>query len=332
MALCSASLRKSVANYLAHSFKPVTLTAPLSEWIKLDYKYPFGYVRASGPYRSTEEKLLLNFYTGTFTSSYAGHVPHVASCMAQMVGGRSYMYNNYHNINIRGKKDNDDVTFDTLGFLPERLVRMTSDFSTFSNASIEEKSSVTFEQIEKFWSDRVEDCTDSSLDTIIAICANIARNSSFRVKVIKAPSYNPSNEFISNYLSGPYDRNTTNINNIKDVSKSIVDRKWFTHDGEISPSTQLFFDNCKKYKSYYCNDGSSVYHKLFSSGGGIDLVYMDKKGMKHWRDIKYNLGFITSYSDLSGSSSYFPTKDIPYEEVVVLAEALRKEGAEIELS
>jgi hypothetical protein len=124
-----------------------------------------------------------------------------------------------------------------------------------------------------------------------------------------------------------------------------LSNEWFTFDQDPSPAAQQFFDKSSTLYSIGNIDPNNEYDKhkyrrLDASGGGISMEYANNLPWQALREhIRFNShqypggGVFSSggYTDTRGWNTYNQRKDLSVEEIIILHEFLKAEGAEVEL-
>lgn len=317
-----------ITKYLAESFKPIRITALRDDWRKLKYENSiFGvhvfYDKCMEEYQTREN---LNKMTNLSFSAcfynyyiYTKFMMHPLTYILSLVNDQhrhDFVIDLYNEQNV-------SVTFDTKGMIPNRWIRMLADFG-LENATIDEDSSVSQEEINKRWYDRISALPEQVIENIGHMFRMMMEQQRVSVQVVRAPPYNigyddPNNPDDSEYYENVHRKRP-------DDNSLIYDRVWGTYDAYATPSAQIFFQKCQKYHSYYCKN-HQPYYTLAACEGGISLAYLQ---YLPWANLRpYLMDGGNGYHDIRYHNKYYPRKDTPYEELIVLAEALKKEGAEI---
>jgi hypothetical protein len=203
----------------------------------------------------------------------------------------------------------DHVRLDTMGKIPARNVHMLKDFyfKTNENVIIDSDSLTKIAEIEEYWHKKVNECNENILKNILFNAVNLAENQKFRFKVIEGPCY-------------------------------FENKEWYTCDHNHSPAAKLCLARSTRLYSIGNTDIENRfrYQELFASGGGIHMSYAK---MLPWHALRqYTLREIgmagsgsSGYLDTRGSDTYDQRKDLSVEELVVLYEYLKSEGAVVKL-
>lgn len=308
------SVTDNLIKYFASSYAPIRISAPRDEWRKLKYRnLIFGAsVNYSEHWLDDAEVIFsANMFGYCYCPDYLMHpLTYVHSIVRdpQVINHRLKV--DVHN------KENVMVTVDTEGLIPNRWIRMLADFG-LNNATIDENSRVPKADILKYWSDKIHALPPNMIENIARNCWRIMEDQMIRLRVIKAPPYSLD---CAEY---------TEIKcKVKNADASLRNRKWGTYDGLSEPAAQIFFKKCAKYVSF-CAQGEQPYYQLFACEGGISLHYLQSMPWIGLRECIFDSG--NGYCDVRGHDEYYPRKDTPFEEIIVMAEALKKEGAVIEL-
>ena len=245
-------------------------------------------------------------------------------------------------------------TFDSNGNFPTRWITMIADFAfprigERKNKSVfiinHENSQTKLESVRENWTKIINSLPD---DLVFSICRKIYQmmeHNNIGVKINKTPVYTEEDweNYASNYEYAKYypEQYARNGTTLKDLLES---RKWYAGDCFCYPGTLLFFwkvgerlydsfmrnlamEKMKK-NNYPMKNCFVIYGSLAASEGGISLYYNDYLPWTEYRskmvlggngrgDIRYN--------------PYKARKDVSFEEIVILAETLRMEGADFEI-
>lgn len=313
-----------IINYLVESFKPIRITALRDDWRKLKYENSiFGvhvfYDKFMGEHQTREN---LNQMTNlSFSACFYNYYIHTKYMMHPLTYILSLVNDQHRHdfvIDLYNEQ-NVPVTFDTKGMIPNRWIRMMADFG-FKNATIDENSTVSQQEIHKIWNDRISTLPKQVIENMGHMIRMMMEQQRVSVEVVRAPIYDIESD-------GPDDSEYyENIRGKRPDDNSLInERVWGTYDRYSTPSAQIFFQKCKKYHSYYCND-HQPYYTLAACEGGISLAYLQYLPWAKLRPYLMDSG--NGYYDIRYHNKYYPRKDTPYEELIILAEALKKEGAE----
>ena len=110
--------------------------------------------------------------------------------------------------------------------------------------------------------------------------------------------------------------------------KELLERIWFTGDQRCTPGVLMFFRHVRlqRYQSFYGQE--RIYGTLAACEGGISLYYARASPWTRYRQEMVLGG--NGRHDIR-CNPYRARKDIPVEEIVILGEALRMAGADIQL-
>ncbi len=226
-----------------------------------------------------------------------------------------YMANILDNYYINGdfileEKDGMYI-LDTEGKIPVRHVYMFKDFYLKELGTIDYESKKTYEDSQKHWKDIVEKCPLDILKNIALGGFYAAEDQSYKIKVFAAPPYSE-------------------------------DRKWYTKDHDHSQSAKTFCERSKILYSLGNIDQNAKhkyqYYQLGAAEGGFNMSYANRLPWQtvrshiknRYNSFKYR-GFHSScgYTDTRGHDTYDQRKDLSVEEIVVLYEFLKEEGADV---
>jgi hypothetical protein len=116
---------------------------------------------------------------------------------------------------------------------------------------------------------------------------------------------------------------------VNQIKNQISQQLWYTHDHDCSPSALIFFSQSKKYYSLY-SPLQPPYGRLAAAEGGIHLFYYHQLPWTKLRPLLTSSG--NDYHDIRGHDCYTPRKDVSYEEIIILKEILKKEGALVQMT
>jgi len=161
---------------------------------------------------------------------------------------------------------------------------------------------------------------DHIVSNLAQACVRMMEAQEIGVEVIKAPPYTLEDLTSSRWMQSAN----------QDQTRSLIDaRVWKTPDQSCTPNAEIFYHKCQKYYSFY-SPTSQPYHILAAAEGGLNLSYFRNLPWAQLRPHLVSHG--NDYHDIRGHTTYHPRKDVPYEEIVVLIEALRKEGTIIKVT
>jgi hypothetical protein len=204
--------------------------------------------------------------------------------------------------------EDDMYILDTKGLLPIRYIYMLKDFCFKETGIIDYNSDVTYEDIIKKWNDIINPCPLNILKNIALYSLNIAENQSYDITVNRGPSY-------------------------------FNDRTWYTKDYCTSECATEFMNRSKALYSLgniepyqkikFC------YEKLDAAEGGINMDYAI---FQPWYNVRYHIHtnfksntYFCPYTDVRGHNSYHRRQCLPVEELIILYEFLKSEGADVEV-
>ena len=322
---------KLLINYMSQTFRPIRITAPIEEWRNLKYvndlfSAQVDYLPNNNPYNIPYNIETLKMYPNfAFDSSFYFYpnkkfMMHPSTYLASIIN-ETQEHNFYLDIYNDTLKE---ITFDTRGTIPNRWVRMLADFA-FKISKIDEDSSVSPEQNIEYWTTKISNIPEYCLTNMARFCVQMMDYSNnITVNIKKAPVYMYDeykslcrlDKFVPVRLSEII------------IERNITNRIWGTYDGSCEPSTYIFFKKCANYYSLYCSE-KQPYYSLAAAEGGIYLAYYHNLP---WSIIRPHLvSNANGYHDIRGHTNYSPRKDIPYEEIIVLYEILKKEGAFVDI-
>ncbi len=248
-------------------------------------------------------------------------------------------------------RDMEIWTLDTEGNYPFRWITMIADFAfprVNGNKSLFhidfKTSSKSIDDVRANWTKLINDLPENVIRSICIKIYNMMENNRFGVNIIKSPAYTMEDweEYLEDKNNPSYFNDRYNRCD-KNLEKLIEDRDWLAGNGFCYPGTLMFFHkvNNRNYRSFALEfkfekykkigmvpKGHGIYGSLAACEGGITLYYNDFLPWVEYRsrmvmggnnrgDIRYN--------------PYRSRKDVSFEEIVILAETLRMEGAEFEI-
>ena len=176
---------------------------------------------------------------------------------------------------------------------------MLKDFYFKDRAVIDYDSKVDYKDSKKNWIDRVELCHIDILKRIVQGGLDAAEDlQSYQIRVDQAPPY-------------------------------IADRAWSTENYKWSSAAEVFINRSSSLYSLG-NDTLTKkyrYNKLFAAEGGI---HMDYAQYLPWYKLRnYFRWYSGGRVDTRGVDTYSQRRDLSVEEIVVLHEFLKSEGADV---
>jgi len=215
------------------------------------------------------------------------------------------------------EQKDDKYILDTKGKIPTRYVYMLKDFYFKDNAVIDYESKVN--NTEKYWRSIVSRCPR----TLLELC-------------IEGSFYSTQNKYKIKVLHGP---------------SHFKDRTWYTKNGDLSKAAEKFMNKSKTLYSLGNIDQNAEikfgYDKLFVVEGGINMDYAKnlpwysimlphiRFEFTYWSGLQFRFdrSAISSYVHLHtrGHDTYDQRGNLSTEEIVVLYEFLKSEGADVQV-
>jgi hypothetical protein len=197
--------------------------------------------------------------------------------------------------------DEDHYVVDTEGKIPIRYIFMLKDFYFKNRGTIDYNSKVDYMVSKKTWTERVDLCHIDILKRFVRSGLDVAEDTqNYQIHVVSAPPY------------------TSN-------------RVWSTENHHWSPAAKEFINRSSSLYSLG-NDISTNkyrYHVLFAAEGGIHMEYAK---YLPWYKLR---NFFRWYSggriDTRGVDTYRQRRDLSVEEIVILHEFLKSEGADVKV-
>lgn len=307
--------RMTIVSLLSHIFAPISITAPNSEWKNLKYSNRMFDVK----YNSSDAYLSFSYNDLYQTANDK------ISTSSMMF--RSIITDESHRTFKLDFHNENELTLHINGQIPERWIRMMHDFH-FTNSRLEHHPIST-----KFWEEKTKNIPEQTLVQLVEKFEQYnfhhfhQKTPLMKLKVIKAPAYNYRSDVkYSNYILtqdsffGNPKFTTTNKENIE---KSLWWREWKTWNGNFSPAVSIFAENCKKYRSFY---GETI-SNLYKAEGGIKMSYLFN--MKQYLMFNPTSMEIINKNYLRNENDYC-SNECNLEEMIVLEEAMKKEGVVFE--
>jgi len=208
------------------------------------------------------------------------------------------------------KENTNAFILDTMGQIPARYVYMLKDFVFKNEAQVDFNSDKKICENEEYWKNCVSECPDNILKKLATETLHLAERQTYKIKVHDGPPYFKINE-------------------------------WYTYDQDASLAAQQFFNKSSTLYSIGNIDprneyNKHKYHQLSAAGGGISMTYANNLPWQTLRKYihQYSNGVLFSsggYTDTRGWNTYDQRKDLSVEEIVILHEFLKAEGAKVEL-
>jgi len=203
------------------------------------------------------------------------------------------------------EKKDDMYILDTKGEIPTRYVHMLKDFYFKNSATIDYESIVKSNTV-RYWRGIVSNCTIFALDRCIKGAIKVA-NSAYKIRVYEGPPY-------------------------------FKDRLWCTKNGDISKTAEEFMCRSKTLYSLGNIDQKSEikfgYDKLCKTSGGISMEYAKHLQLDEFIShlVEYKCFVrLDSSLEVRGHDTYDRLNDLSVEEIVILHEFLKSEGANVKV-
>lgn len=312
-----SDLHQLTIDYLSQTYEPIKITAPVSEWRKLSYTTPLFKAHTVNV-EPSRDYLCFDSPAAIKLPKDDTSLPHPATFLTSVLVGYQ---SNHFRLDLT-QPDDHLVTFETQGLIPNRWIRMLRDFAmNHATTSISTNTDTTPQQVRTRWTQLVTPVPTEVLKNLLRLCSQMMDDSvGPQVEVIRAPPYQYDNykDFLDN----------ERCHSRLEVKKCVDSRQWGTYDGSCQPSCLIFFDRCRQYTSFYSPD-EPPYYTLAAAEGGICAYYYHQLPWSKLRPAIVDGG--NGYHDTRGHTAYRARKDLPYEEIIVLIEALKKEGAIIKV-
>jgi hypothetical protein len=314
-------MKQALSSYLIEQLRPIRATTTIKNWKKLNYNNPLFSVKydVSHYYLKVLDKESLQKYNALsfeFRRNF-NEITTIRYYQPPIVNITELLFSNfsiYNHSRINGlincdknciNDDDNEATFDSLGKIPSRWVKMMADFSGIS-FKLDNNSSVLNSEFESSIEDKIKSIKDDNL-----------------MKNIIIQSLQKQRYFIE-------------VEN-KDDKYDNIDN-WYTRDRGhysfsekdkcLSLSAKKVFEDAKNCYSLYpelMKEKKSRYYSLPSSEGGIDMGYF--REFAHFKLMNTIPFMAKNYTDVCGTSLYqSDCKDVPFEEIIILGELLKKNG------
>jgi hypothetical protein len=340
--------KKNLIQYVEQAFQPIRLSAPLKEWKALQtyktkiFTASFTFPHPLECYSNLDTYPHISF---SFAKPHGTDQAHLFSMDANLLnmfgmpveGGNRYeprlsftlpIYDFSDEKSIKEVSDDFIVTLDTKGMIPERWIKMLVDFSGLKQATLDYESKNSLLDV---WKRRIENLDDVVFDGLVLNSLYAMSDTSIYLKVLQSPLYTKADW-------DTYVEPNRSLGDERELGRRI----WITPDHHaLSPGTRIFFKRCLRFQSFYpartlCDDDNKQQTRkpeflggLSACEGGISLYYYYDQPwynfLRHanWRSVRF---------EIKGNYSYSTYKGVSFEEIVLLAEALRVEGAHFVLS
>eukprot|EP00727_Mastigamoeba_balamuthi_P010970 m51a1_g6496 hypothetical protein (348) ;mRNA; f:195248-196291 len=328
-----ARLVPLLAEYLADTFLPIRIAVPASAFEASPASYSNSLFRA---WRNTTPYLAVLVWSWDVSTPSSGlspgdapRVPHPAVYAAQLLGAMSAS-----TIALPAALEGGDLVLDSEGKLPRRWLLMMADFwFTRDSGARVVPADLAAEQAllrssARAWEARLWALPAAVLRALQAAMLQINRcRSECAFRVLQAPPYSPQQVA---ELLGPAEAQA-----LGDRDREHVDaRLWHTGSDWCSAPARAFFRRCERLlciprvelpASSGAWTAPTPYRPDAAHEGGIAMCY----DCGPWRRLAPLLGYVNdSRCDLLGTDAYGHCYDlVPFDELVVLREALKAEGA-----
>ena len=313
-------MKQALTSYLIEQLRPIRATTTIKNWKKLNYNNPLFSVKynVNEVYLKILNKESLQNYnslTFNFRANF-NQISGLAYYQTPIVNIAELLFNKFsiHNhskinglINFDKKcinDDNNDATFDSLGIIPCRWIKMMADFSGIP-FKLDNNSSILNNEFESKIEDKIKSIKDDDL------LKNIVRNSLQKQRYfIQVENKDDSYDNIDNWYT-------------RDSGTYLFNKR----DDCLSLSAKKVFEDAKSCYSLYPNltEKRERYSSLPASEGGINMSYFTE--FAHF-ELMNTISFKKiNYTDVTGVSTYQSNcKDVPFEEIIIFGELLKRNG------
>ncbi|VBB19016.1 hypothetical protein YASMINEVIRUS_1548, partial [Yasminevirus sp. GU-2018] len=352
-----SDLAKIISGFLADTFAPITLSAPVKEWRSLNYsnrlfsvslspeysyyqKYPSGY-KSVVPEISIRGKTFE--HPGLFIGSVVGDVKTYFKLVD--VDGNP--------VNVFTEEDENKIAcIHTEGKTVERFVRMIKDFGmTLGEISGTLPDDPFCEEVEankNEWLKIVESHPEKTLrnlqttaDSMAVKCMSLtinkapdyskAKSEYYEIFSVKPPQESLVDQLKQIASAFDFDREDYDYRCVdqfgyenselktKMFEGQVNDRVWYAKDMRLSYPVKIYIHRCSNYASYY---NKVCFGALPKCEGGMSVCVKSP-----WRK-----NMSDTYTEIKGSKYMTSGRHFDYEEWVVAEEALKHQGAEFVVS
>lgn len=220
-------------------------------------------------------------------------------------------------------EQNGNYILDTMGRIPTRFCHMIKDFyfKDQDSVTIDYNSDKSLLDNNKFWFDTINECPYTILKNITMAGFKAAEFQQYKIKVFQGPPYSKNREWF------------TKDHHHSEAAKEAWKRSTRLYSlGNPNPSPSSDPKNTKEQ----CEYNQYRYYELGAAEGGIKMRYANSLP---WQPVRSHVRYgpfkfdryVSScgYTDTRGYDTYNQRKDLSVEEIVVLYEYLKSEGAEI---
>eukprot|EP00727_Mastigamoeba_balamuthi_P011943 m51a1_g7371 hypothetical protein (327) ;mRNA; f:69124-70104 len=313
-----------VAEYLADTFLPISIAVPRSA-LSTASSYRTGLFRAWLQSRRSPVIEVYYWAVSTPASDSTPLVAHPAVYAAEHLGVVPQGY-----FGLEARPEGDEYVLDSQGKLPRRWMLMMVDFwfKHESGARVvpadPEAEKALLRESASEWEARLRELPAAVREALqeAMLYINWRGRCSFRVR--QAPPY--TLQQVTELLGAK------EAEALDDRDRGhVAGRVWCTGDNWCSVPTRAFFRRCERFLSIPKVDipgWTAPYQRNSACEGGIVMFY----DFGPWQQLAPHLGSISDgRCDLRGSDSYCHCRALmPIDELIVLREALKTEGAVVE--
>lgn len=341
-----SQLKGTTVEYLTRCFYPIRITASVKCWKQMGQYYSNPLFRINKSINFTpnstgysKEQLKrwidrnLSFIHATPTNQgYQYNLMfHTISNLLNTFGDSTGDINTLVPIYDDHLKEDSLVTVDSMGKIPERWIKMLADFH-IPNATLDYDSKVSQNEVANYWTSQLKEIPETTLANSLFQSARAMDTKLLSLQVENAPPYTEAQYKDFKSKTGLSDESV----DLQELSSKI----WRTaNSNDLSIGTRMFYQKCKQLHSFYppgeiasinpCKSSSPVMGPLFACEGGIELYYF--RNMP-WYSFHPYIFPTSRYYEIRGVDQYYTYKGVSFEELIVISEALRIEGAKFSLT
>lgn len=309
---------------ISRTFQPVKIHLPIKNLIGKNYKY--GNELFNFNLNCTDNNIKIRIIDNKNTKQY--------SYMSSFL----HFYDRYDlDLPItKYHKDKNLLTIHTAGHIPIRWIYICKDMLDikFSIEHINEKEIIEYEHSIINNITNINNLHNNNYRNIISKLYNLYydKRAYLKFKVLEAPSYtmdDAKERYVLTRISQSYQYN------YEDITKQLEDCKWSCYDHHYTIPTSIFMNKSRNYYclGYFCSMGMKWYSNGYSDYfSGAKYFPMNNVMKQPWYKFlnNYDMGLIKNLS-CGDEDTYSNNETINFEEIVILKEILKKEGAKIKI-
>ncbi len=297
------SIQKAVADFLLNSYRPVSLTIPIDEFKNIKYENPLFKCSTIIHKENEGTRNILCFST-------------VSPLITTSIQLGSLIWNKC----FQSFTSEVEIS-DTKEIVPkdQGKVRVLYNYSLFVTNEVKEITITNNGEIPTRF--------------MIMLYDFYLKNSIIKYLPIEQKTIDEVTQLVETYNDKQLKKLIMLVHTIPNKYIEVKNNDWFTHDeAQFSPSAEKFMDACLKYHSFYFDEKDMgkkpVLKYLFATQGGFNFSYL---WYSPFTEVNNYIRFGSLRLEAKGSNSYGTNSDFNFEELVILYEAMKKEGLNVEL-